>query len=144
MVAIEWILLQPSAIKRLNICDGSIVHPQFLESTEFIGRIDHEVLNVLYNLDEINTMSWIWKLKKVNYSSKIYIFVYDVTHHIRFSDSSGLHYEKWLFGLFECNDGVYRLAPLKRTSDCDFNKLEYLKEHGTTCVERVWLGCGYK
>jgi hypothetical protein len=138
MVAIEWILLQANAIKRLNICNGSIVHPQFLGSVEFLGRIDHGFLNLIYNLDEINTMSWIWKLKKVNYSSKLYIFVYDITHHIRFSNSRGLHYEKWLFGLFECNDGVYRLAPLKRTSDCGFDVLGHLKEHAITNVERIW------
>lgn len=138
MVDIEWLILQSNAIKRLNICDGAIVHPEYIDSIDFIGKISYDILNKIYNQDEINTMTWIWKIKKLNYSTHIYIFKMNVTHHLRFSDITGFHYETWLLGLFECNDGVFRLAPLKRVADCNFDIMSYLKEHANIDVIKVW------
>ncbi len=118
------------SIERLNICDNTYVHKDYIKNMEYIGNFEFSsVLKELYDDDGFSSISWYLNMNNIRHIGRIHLYKYDVFHKLRFSHKSGGHYECWIFGLIPCKDNLWRLCPLKRSSDYDFDIIKYLKEY---------------
>lgn len=125
---IIWSTLGPS-IERLNICDNAPVHKNCLKEMEYIGAFEfRSILPKLFNDDTLSAIIWYLNMNSIFHIGKIYLYKTDVYHKLRFSHKSGGHNECWIFGLLPCKDNIWRLCPLRRNSDFDYDIFEYLKK----------------
>lgn len=116
------------SIERLNICDNTYVNKDYIKNMEYIGNFEFSsILKELYSDDGFSSLSWFLNMNNIRHIGRIHLYKHDVFHKLRFSHRSGGHYECWIFGLIPCRDNLWRLCPLKRNSDYDFDILEYLK-----------------
>ncbi len=126
--SIKWSLILQSPIKRLNIVENAQVSGSFLNSLKYIGCGNYDIMNILFDNEELQTITWYWKSQNIGYPEKIYVYSSNIEHHLRFGKRKSLHYENWIFGVFQCQDNVYRLSPLKRDSDFSHNIYQELSE----------------
>lgn len=122
----EWVILYTSAIKRMNIVVGASVSRAYLETLHYIGYDTYSIMHSLFDEFEENEISWSWRMLQLDEPYAVYLFRGVVQQHIRVKHRRSFHYEIWLYGLFLCTDGRYRLAPLKRDSDFTTNVLDKL------------------
>lgn len=135
----EWVVLYTSAIKRLNIVVGTPVHFDYLKSLEYIGYHEYvKILSILFDEMEMNELSWAWRMLRLVEPQDVYLFRGEVKQHIRVLQRRSFHREVWIYGLFLCTDGRYRLAPLKRDSDFNINIVHELKKY-VRQVRLPWL-----
>jgi hypothetical protein len=126
----EWVILYTSAIKRLNIVMGTPVHFDYLKSLQYIGYHTYtKIMQIMFDEFELNELSWAWRMLRLGEPQDIYLFKGEVKQHIRVQQRRSFHYEVWIYGLFLCTDGCYRLAPLKRDSDFKINIVHELKKY---------------
>lgn len=124
---IIWSTLGPS-IERLNICDNAPVHKDYLKEMDYIGAFQFKTtLGKLFSDDTFSSIVWYLNMNNIYHVGKIHLYKTDVFHKLRFSHKSGGHYECWIFGLIPCKDNIWRLCPLKRNSDFDFDIFDYLE-----------------
>lgn len=124
---IIWNTLGPS-IERLNICDNAPVHKDYLNQMEYIGVFEfRSILQKLFNDDIFSAIIWYLNINNIFHIGKIHLYKTDVYHKLRFSHKSGGHNECWIFGLLPCTDNIWRLCPLRRNSDFDYDILKYLQ-----------------
>lgn len=127
--AAEWVVLYTSAIKRLNIVMGTLVHFDYLKSLEYLGCHEYtKIMDIMFDEFEMNELNCAWQMLRVEKPQDIYLFKGVVKQHIRVQRRS-FHHEIWIYGLFLCTDKRYRLAPLKRDSDFIINIVHELKKH---------------
>ena len=114
----QWALIQDLSIKRLNIVDGAPVDPDFAnqELEYFKGGPYEQTLATIFSVPELIHVKWYWKHRQLAQPTHVQLYKMKVIHHLRFCDG-GTHHEDWIMGVFDCEDGVKRLAPLKRQSD---------------------------
>ena len=115
----QWALIQDLPIKRLNIIEGAPVDiDYFNESLTYLveGSYD-QIMSCIYSPAEMTQIKWYWKHLDLEVPLRVMLYKTKVEHQLRFCN--GTHREDWIFGLFESEDGVKRLAPLKRMSDFD-------------------------
>lgn len=122
----EWIILYTSAIKRLNIVVGASVSQSYLETLQYIGFDVYSVIDKLFDDFEQNEINWSWRMLQLDIPYAVYLFKGLVKQDIRVMHRRSFHFEIWLYGLFPCADGRYRLAPLKRDSDFKDNIIQKL------------------
>jgi hypothetical protein len=119
-----WGVPLQTPFERLNIVNGAKVDDKFLESLQFIGYAGYDLLNKIFEDDEMKTVKWFWKCQRVMYPTSIYLFASKVEQQLRFGGTRCLHFEDWIFGAFVCNDDTVRLCPLKRESDICLEEAE--------------------
>jgi len=120
---VEWGLILPTPIKRLNIAEGAPVSKSFLREIKYVGKANYnEIMNLLFDENEIRSISWYWKSEKLIPPSIIYLYRSHIKQHLRFGRKGSIHFEEWIFGILKCSNETtysYRLYPFKR--DSDFN-----------------------
>lgn len=115
-------------IERLNICDNAPVHNCYIKEMECIGTFEFEsIIGRLFTDDEVSSIKWHLNMNNIRQISKIHLYKTEVFHKLRFSDKPGGHNECWIFGLIPCKDNLWRLCPLKRSSDFEYDIFEYLR-----------------
>lgn len=115
------------SIERLNICNGTYVHKDYVKSMDYIGYFDiKNIFKDFFSDDELSSIMWHLHLNKIQHINRVHLYKTDVFHKLRFSENSGAHYECWIFGLIPCKDNLWRLCPLKRSSDFDFDIFKHL------------------
>lgn len=130
-----WTNLMQIAIPRLNMVDGAPVNVLFFKSAHFIGKGWYdELMPIIYNENEIKAAKWYWKSINIPYPEYVYLFRGDVSQHLRFTRRRSIHNETWIYGVFQCSDKTYRLCPLKRDSDFDYDVFQKLRDHSVRNV----------
>ena len=115
-------------IERLNICDNAPVHKRYIKEMEYIGTFGfRSLIEELFNNDTSSSINWYLTMNNIYHIGKIHLYKTDIFHKLRFSNKNGGHNECWIFGLIPCKDNVWRLCPLKRNSDFDYDIFEYLQ-----------------
>jgi hypothetical protein len=115
-------------IERLNICDNAPVHNLYMKQMEYIGTFGFtSVINGLFTDDDSSSINWYLNMNDIRHMGQIHLYKTDVFHKLRFSHKSGGHNECWIFGLIPCKDNFWRLCPLKRNSDFDYDIFEHLE-----------------
>lgn len=114
-------------IERLNICDNTYVHKDYVRSMEYIGHFGFDtILKKMFSDDAFSSILWHLNLNNIHHINRVHLYKTDVFHKLRFSNNSGAHYECWIFGLIPCKDNIWRLCPLKRSSDYDYDIFKHL------------------
>jgi hypothetical protein len=116
------------SIERLNICDNAYVDKNYMKELEYIGTFNFtSVIEKLFTYDASSSIHWHLNMNNIRHIGKIHLYKTDVFHKLRFSHKAGGHNECWIFGLIPCTDTIWRLCPLKRNSDFDYDIFEYLQ-----------------
>ena len=124
---IIWCILGPS-IERLNICDKSPVHDNCLKEMEYLGTFEFKnILARFFNDDTISSITWYLNMNNIHHIGKIHLYKAYIFQKLRFSEKLGGHRECWIFGMLPCIDNLWRLCPLRRDSDFDYDIFEYLQ-----------------
>lgn len=124
---IIWCILGPS-IERLNICNDSPIHETCLKEMEYLGTFDFkEIITILFNDDTSSSIIWYLNMNNIRHFGQIRLYKTYIFHKLRFSKKLGGHRECWIFGILPCIDRFWRLCPLRRDSDFDYDIFEYLK-----------------
>lgn len=115
-------------IERLNICDNAPVHKSYINEMEYIGSFNFKsIIEKLFTDDAVSSIQWYLNMNNICHIGVIHLYNTDVFHKLRFSNKHGGHNECWIFGLIPCTDNLWRLCPLKRNSDFDYDIFEYLQ-----------------
>jgi hypothetical protein len=132
-----WTNLMQTAIPRFNMVDGAAVNKLFFEFARFIGKGWYDtIMHIIYDKNEIKAAKWYWKYINIPYPKYVYVFRGDISQHLRFTRRRSIHNETWIFGAFKCNDKIYRLCPLKRDSDFDYDIFQKLEDN---TIQNVYL-----
>jgi hypothetical protein len=116
------------SIERLNISNDTHVHKDYVKSMDYIGYFDFNIIfKEFFSDDELSSILWHLHLNKIHHINRVHLYKTDIFHKLRFSENSGAHYECWIFGMIPCKDNLWRLCPLKRTSDFDFDVIKRLE-----------------
>lgn len=115
-------------IERLNICDNAPVHNSYIKEMEYIGSFSFtRLIEDLFTNDTSSSIQWYLQMHNINHIGKIHVYKAEIFHKLRFSHKSGGHDECWIFGLIPCKDNLWRLCPLRRNSDFEYDIFEHLK-----------------
>lgn len=119
-----WDILLPTPLHKFNITIGSNVNKLFLNKIIFLGFSNYEkIISILFNEEELDSLTWHWKKTKINYPSKVFLFKVDIENY-RGKIESSFEYDRWIFGIFECSDNIFRLCPIKKESEYDIDIFE--------------------
>jgi hypothetical protein len=133
---VKWGLLFQYPIKRLNIVTDAPVQLGFLDNLVFLGYSGYDIMDDLFEEDELKTIIWYWKSQKVAFPEEVYLFKVPIEQHLRFGRRKSIHFEDWIFAVFKCSDNMFRLCPLKRDSDFTKNIFETIHKKTRRDIQR--------
>lgn len=104
------------------------MHKDYVKSMDYIGHFRLDVIfKELFSFDAFSSIVWYLNMNKIEHINRVHLYKTEVFHKLRFSNNSGAHFESWIFGLIPCKDNIWRLCPLKRSSDFDFDIIKHLE-----------------
>lgn len=116
--------------RRFNLCENCKVDKDYFKSLTYIGTFEFtNIIKVLFPEDKVSSILWHLRKTKVEPLNSIHLYKSVIHHHIRSNDKLGHHYENWIICLLPCKDEFFRLCPLCRDSDFNFDIYEYLNNY---------------
>jgi hypothetical protein len=118
---VYWANINTYPIKRLNIIDGAPVNKDFFNNMDFLGLLNFDKLEFMFEKDEWKSLKWYWDHRHIVLDKKLFMFKVLIKHQLRKGYANSFHYETWIFMLTTTKDKIYYLCPLKRDSDFPYD-----------------------